>query len=204
MPFPDYPTDAELAAFLTSSGLATTETAVKGMAAAAATEWEAETGWRPFRAADSAATYAYDAPAHGQWLDLDAPFLTVTEVKVGVTLDDPAGTVLTLDEDYYLPRYQAPYERIQFACRFLRHPKSIRVTGRKGYCIDLPDDVYQAILARAASNASVMVQGAAGPVRRIEQGPVKYEFDLTSGRGQADRWDAQFARTVARYKRITL
>lgn len=205
MPYPDYPTDRELADFLVNAGFGgATESDVRGMASAAAVEWERATGWRPFRADDLAATYAYDPPTHGLWLELGTAFLTITQVKVNVTHDDPTGVTLVEGRDYLLETSQGVVQRLRFDTAFCRSPKSVRVTGRRGYCIDLPDDVFVAILARAASNASPSVQGSPGPVKRVEQGPVRYEYALEAGRAQTDRWDQQFARAVARYQRITL
>jgi hypothetical protein len=168
-----YPQESDLRLRIRSLGVLdpdTQEAALDGMAlaakaSAASAEWEKRSGWNPFLAAAADTTRYYDPPGPngqsagggsgwtrggGRRLVLDAGLVSLTSILTGYTTTD-AGTALTVNEDFWLMPEQAasegaPYEWIEFVARQFGPPRSVVVTGKCGFCLELPADVFEAVL----------------------------------------------------------
>lgn len=198
-----YPIASDVQALLTATGLVSGTPTVTAELASAIAEFERLTGWRPFLAEGTDATYRFDPPEWGSKLWLPCGFATITGVTVGVS-HDSVGTALTVDEDYRtLPENAAasgrPFDGIEFYVSCAGGPGSVRIAGKRGFSTTVPDDAWLAIAQRAASLAMTRNAGASAVSSKIEQG------DLTmqgGGSGFVERWDGAFAAAVATYRKI--
>lgn len=201
-----YPTDVDLLAFLIDAKVlptgASLPTSLTGSAAAAKLQWESDTGYSPFYVAVDAVVSArlYDPP-QSNYLDLEGGLISLPTVVVG-------GVTLVKDQHYWIDpaNYAAigqPIKTLKFVWRVTGLPQTISITGRWGYCSDLPLDAFQAILRGAALAGFTTVN--AGQLKSERQGDVEYSYavDAASG-GQVEQWSTIYSRAVDRYKRMTL
>lgn len=162
-----YPTDADLIRFLYGCGLVDDAEAPTGRAAAdvidyaaavaaAQSAFEHKTG-RVYRA--TTATQTYDTPTDkGGLLDLRGDWSTVTGITRG-------GDLLVEGTDYRLrPLEGPPYRFVEFVA-LITDPLvwasrgTLVVTGTRGSAATVPDDVYQAVLERAALFVAPLFHG---------------------------------------------
>lgn len=139
-------------------------------AAAAVAEWERRVCWHPFFSDGIAIERRFDppGPTHrssrsriiggGRVIKLPTGIIELTSLKVGVSTSDE-GVELTQDEDFYLTDslgnhdaalYGQPYSRVNFESAQWGLPGSVRITAVYGFCLDVPDDIYEAILQYGA------------------------------------------------------
>jgi hypothetical protein len=212
------PTGADLEAYLVTLGLYTAGSAelgaleLEGKAAAAVVEWETRTGYRPFLANGSDTTRIYDPP-YTRFLELAAGVLSVSALMTGVGVASP-GTARAEGTDFWLERAQAayedaPFEVVTFACSPGGARRSITITGRWGYAATVPDDAWQAILARGAwlcAPQAAMSMGGGAEVVRVLSSEVRYPSAATGGplAAQQAAWTALFEAAVRRYKRVEI
>jgi hypothetical protein len=200
-----YPTYLDLKAFLNARGLSCsdlTDDDYRGMAASAAAEWEARTGWLPFLAGASE-TRTIDGP-EGRLIIPPFGIVSLTVLAID-------GTSYTVDQDYFL-QYKilnGPYQAIEMDGYLTGARRSIALTGVFGYTATLPADVKLAILGKAAEGLYYHITGLQGEVVREKQGPVEFEYAKpTSGQaslsGVVGSFKGIFEQAVARYKRVTL
>lgn len=205
-----YPTAAELVTFL--GGLpdpVTVDVTTAGRhMARAVNELEQRTGYRPFLGATAVASYHFDPPTGPSYrMSLEGGFWTVTAVYADAyggydgTLVDPTNYDL-------LPINRSldggPITDIQFRTYVGSQPGAIRVDGKRGYAQALPDDLFQALLERAAVYALPTSYEGEGPVKRRKQGEREVEYGMEAGRSRASQWSKNFDTTISRYMRITL
>lgn len=155
-------------------------------------------------------------PPFARWpalLDLGDFLLEPASVAYQRPDGDPQS--YTIDEDvWFRPDNAAergrPFELLEFLRpwpHFSRHGdrRSIRVTGRWGYADSVPDDVFDAILARAAWRAASPVRHAeTGGMAAIHQADVKLQFGVESFGNIVDGWGRVFEETVASYQRLSI
>lgn len=191
MPYPDA---GELAAFMVQRGIVEADGIdLDSLALAvesASQAWERDTGWFPFLAGESE-TRTFDGP-EGRVMFLPVGLVSVSDLSVG-------GSAYTAGESYFLQHRvgsSGPYTAIEFGGYLTGARRVIEITGVFGYTSELPADVKQAIMSKAASD--VLDMAAAGPVVRETVGPVTYQY---GDKGRLDRLNKVYAEAVARYKR---
>lgn len=215
-----YPTDQDLKSFLYAASLIDSESAPTGRYAAldyqgavdaARAEFERRTG-RIFVAA-SATEFFDPVTLRNGMLALDSEWSTIDEVEVD-------GTVLNLNTDYYLTPYSGPpYRHLQFLTVTTApvpwgSQATVAITGTRGFG-EVPADVFQAILQRAASVLMPSIVGvltsgmAAAGVASLRLGDADVAFRGASagaaGQGSmGSGWDALFERTVGSYRMARL
>jgi hypothetical protein len=162
-----YPSPEELQAYLTAHGLTLTsgqQAQCAGSLAAAIADFERQTGRKPLYSTSSTAK-TYDPPTFFEggrsvlWLGRDLASVS----SISYQPEDATAETLTAGEDYDLLGYDerdtdvdGPYDRIAFYRRWTSPlPCTLRgsltITGVWAYSsTGLPDDVFQALLARGA------------------------------------------------------
>ena len=239
MPKNAYPMDSDLMAFLTGAGLSLPPALdLQGKCDAAAAEWEQRTGWLPYLAEADASgqpvvsTRLFDPPCSagrspgsrsGRSLFLGTGLLSLASLSVGVVPDATgsystgmasAGTLLVPNLNFYLRPQNAaarglPVTEIEFLAPARGLPQSVAVTGIWGKVLELEDNVWQAILQRAASLAapelSLSISGGFFE-RKIGDSMKRFGGSDDSGplAQQITLWDANFNSAVKNKKRITL
>jgi len=209
-----YPTAADIQGLLTQAGITADATELATYAAAAVSEWEQATGWKPFLAGATDQTRRYTPEEWGMaTLDLGGGLVELTSVVVN-------DTTLTLTDDFFLepasaPEDGEPYTWVEFRSRVRGQRQCIEVTGRWGYCDELPSDVFAAIRAKAALLAAEpavraalnATTAASGRLRRVTEGDVTHEYSegtsVTERRAVFEAWAAQWNTAVTRYRRTT-
>lgn len=212
-----YPVKDDVEALVSGAGITIPATFnVEYQLYGAIEELEQTTGYRPFLAGASD-TYRFDPPGPNdrgmrrggsRLLLLDQAFVTVTEVRTGVTPDD-AGTVLVENEDYYLrpenyDKHLEPITQILFASIQYGLPRSIKVTGTPGYAEEIRADVWNAVRDLAAGRvAHALRQGiAAGQPIDWTSGDVSERRSIELLQKLGDAWYSGARRVIARYRFI--
>jgi hypothetical protein len=222
-----YPSASNLQSYLNSLGLLTTaQVAALNLTdriAAATDAWEEETGWHPFIKDTSDVSRQFTPPGPnrkpgltgrggGYVLDLDCGLLTVTSIVTGYSASPTspsAGTTEVAEDDYWLlpegaPLENRPYTQVEFAASIWGQARSIRITGKWGFCSTLPDDAFQAILRMGA------LQTADELVALRTGGMIEWEEEARERYGEnplgkyLERWQSDWDRAVMRYRRIVV
>lgn len=173
-------------------------------------KWKEMTGYPVFLGETSDFVARYNPAGPDGILDLKGGFWEVSEVRYGV-IGASAGTVITLGTDYDLlprnPEHEGQgWNEIQFYVAFLRvqpcpmmYRGTIQITGKRGWGRQLPDDAWLAIRDEAAAEAYWQTVNPDGRLKKIKQGPVETELDVT------DNWAREgcmkFDSAVTRYGR---
>lgn len=165
--------------------------------AGAVDEWHRVTGWNPFLAAAGTTTLQYD-PTNAYTLRT-AAFFTVT----GVTVN---GVAKAEETDYWPIPYDGqtlgvPIIGLRFRDPLTGEPRTISVTGRRGYDDTIPLDAWMAVLNLAIAKTLTYSAGTVGPVSELEQGLVKVKYQSGEGQSTISNLTAQFKKTARRYKR---
>jgi hypothetical protein len=212
MPRANYPTTSELTGYLGSPTLPTViSSGYQSMLDSAVEDFERLTGIKPFKADANASTTIFSS-AHesGDALYLPTTYFTLTSLKAGVTLSD-AGTELVVDQDYFLLPEAGPYDMVRFRGPRSFGIKDFSVTGRKGYSTTIPEDVFEAILLKAAVTIyNYQANAAGGSAYNVKQGPVELNFGESFGKlegglaGKAKAAEQRFNAVVAKYKRMVI
>lgn len=196
---------------------------LRGAVGAAKSDFESAMKYEPFLAAAADVTVPFSPtdvlylPNEMPMLDLDGGFTSVTSVKVGVTPDNPTGDTLTVNEDYFLRPARAaskgkPYTWIEFynglstitLAGATNYPDSIRVAGKRGYSLTVPDWAFQAVTSRAAKRVmgrvATMIAGGATSMQLGDDAwkydPKVYEFVMKTA---DDDW-----KEAMRHRRIPI
>ena len=217
MPHPAFPVDADISAFVTTAGVELPAGfSFAGYGASVQEEWQRRTGREPFLKDATDVTRYYDPPRMSNKdrryssLELDNGLLSCTSVAIGVhVVDNPDGTLLTLNEDYRLmplnaPVTSKPYEWIEFFFRVRGLPGSIKVIGQWGYCTSIPEDAWQGMLALGGAQACrAILQGLmATPAKIKSASGAEIQQDSFEDLGAA--WEKQANRVIARYTMLQL
>jgi hypothetical protein len=188
---------ADLQRFLTAAGYSYDDLELGHALAAAQSEIEQRTGWRPFYATTQTRYYTLDSDRE---LFLDAGLLTCTSV----TID---GSAQVKNTDFWLMPENAdlcvpaqPWTLIEFGAERTSARRGCVIVGSWGRAASMPDDVLLAQLCRAASLVAPQVAS------KVSGGALEWrEGDVTEKHGglakDAEAWEAQFAAVCRRYAR---
>lgn len=210
-----YPVDADVVAFIAAAGIALPSgmAALEGYAEAANREFEQETGWPPFLADADDSTRTFDPPGphltgggYAQTrggrrvLALRAGLVSLTSIDCGGILPATQYRLLPLNAAVQ----GKPSSIIEFLVPIFGQAGSVLVTGRWGYSVTVPEDVFQAILRIAASNALKDLSEANNIQNPIKwnRGEVGESFDPDRYGKAGSQWRGYVDRTISRYKRI--
>ena len=199
-----YPVRADLAAYLQEQGMAPSpapsDATLDRRLAAAVQGWERDSGWRPFLSTGVPETRAFHASYNGL-VDLGGGLLSLASVALGTT-------AFALGTDL---RAEAFGGDVATALTLLRGGAGpLAVTGVWGRVAEVPPDVFEAVLARAALSfvptllASV---GGTGAVKKETAGPVTYEYDVSVAslnRGKAGALEAVYAGALEAWRRVAI
>jgi hypothetical protein len=176
-----YPTGGELQAYLSAKGYGTiTLDEANRLVGVAVRRWESEVGVRPYLGTSLIRTYAFptDSIETGTVLDLTSlPLLSASTIKLGSTLGDWPRTLTPGTDFLLLPLNSGPYTSIRFLCAGATF---VQITGIFGLSLDVPEDVYDAVLCFAAALFLENSQGSRGPLKRVVQGSVTMEYGTPS------------------------
>jgi hypothetical protein len=204
-----YPTSSDVTALLSAAGISGGDSLAAAALAGVIAAFERGTGWRPLLKDTVDASRYFDTPCPGTFgcvLELRHGLQTLTELKCGVGFDGTGGTVMTQGEGFLLEPSDGgidgrPYTQV----RFIQYPfgnlvRSIKITGKWGYCDDVPDDISQAIIRKAASDVCKDLSLTSETMSRIKEGPVEYQFLADQDSTRVSReWD----RVISRHMRVT-
>jgi len=120
-------------------------------------------------------------PPFSDWMRLGS---TWTDVD-SVTMD---GTLLTLDEDYYLEPEEGPFKAIRFAVAWGGDPQTVVIVGKRGVGTNIPIIAWQGVLDYACGyifgRAAIAGLAPSGSVIEAQEDSVKIKF---SGGGAASK-----------------
>lgn len=209
-----YPTLAEVTAYAAAMGVTVNSTQATQTLAAAIDEWEEKTRFIPFLAEASDSVAYFDADGSGV---LSLPgYVSITSVYTGVTATESGGTVsysagtrsyadVGHSELKEWSRVLSPITMLQWKTGVMPGIRSVKVTGKRGAFVALPDSVWQAILEYAGSRASAISVGAATTGLSeldIGRGDVRAKFGGVTDAVSASQ--ATFRKAVASYRRALL
>ena len=219
MPYSDYPNGGIVRQFLIDAGLPAGNLSAAwydSAAAVAARDFEGASGANRKMLAGASETRLYSAPAgNAGTLDID-DLAVVTAVSYQPSNTTPV--VWTAGVDYWLEPSDAPgkgwpYTAIRFLRRWLdtasgpgvgwpADRRSIAVTGQFGYSLTLPDDVWQAVLERAAAKVARQLGFAitGGGISKWER--AERSVSYRSSADIAAAFSADWATTAAAYRRV--
>ena len=204
MPATAYPQDSDVLQFLIDAGVLATGTAslptsLTGIASAASSAWEGDTGYTPFYVASgTTATARLFDPPYDKRLFLEGGIVNSTGLIVAIS-----GSALTLNTNYYVePRNNTvrgvPIDTIYFYWTVTGLPQSVSVTGLWGHNSDLPKDAWHAILKKAAMLSHEVIQE--GAIKKEQQGDVSYEYAVDASTSQLSNWANSYNSTLAGYR----
>ncbi len=220
-----YPTAVDLSSFLTGAGVATGVVAGLDLAtavAAARIAFERASG-RVMLAGASATERRFDPPTNRErvvWLgdggrngDL-ASLTSVVYQPEGATAETWTQNTdfellpenaLHASDDPVQPATMLRCTRLWSSPLPLSLRRSLKITGRWGYGLTIPEDAWAAMRYRAASLVLPQVrQASTGGLTRIQMGSSVQEY----GRGGWDSlqsgWDAAYQEAVMAYRQVSL
>jgi hypothetical protein len=177
-------------------------------------EFETRTGQTPFLAAEEDSTQSYTFVDEAQILTslaggvlvLDSGLLSLTSCTLnGEPLDLGTGVLLRPST---APQRRRPYTNLYLP--FLRHRRitsyrrlTIAVTGRWGFCTQMPADAFNAILRFAAVQMLSVINTEQDTIS-LSQDAFSKGWDMVGTITTKDllqEWPRRFDRTVERYKR---
>ena len=231
MPKPNAPATDDLIALLQTttligSSLADIDTLFDyaGVLASAVAQWELDTGYVPFIGA--ADTRLFDPPGPeqgpvgvylglnnvggGRKLFVQTGLISINAVTILISAANPTGTVVNVNDDFYLrpqaaPQYGRPYTYLEFRVPQYGLPSSIQINGVFGYALQWPDDAWQAVLRKAASELlpefQLMLHRG---VLSIKEQDESVQYAQSPLRPTLELWEAAYQKTLGRYARRTL
>jgi hypothetical protein len=198
---PAYPTPAEFVAAFADSGLSDVLPVDIGDALVIAqVNWETETDWGPYLSTGIAFERSFDAPGPirpvrglgrvggGTRLALKSGLLSFESLSIN-------GIEMTLGRDFFLEPANAlseglPVTAIRFTRPIYSVQQGVKVKGTWGAVTELPDDVWRAVLLRAAweERASIgrkwkalTASAQESIIKAKSSGPVRIEYAAISG-----------------------
>lgn len=224
----NYPTESDVQRFLLGSGLTTdqmTYVDLAGLASAAQSEWERASRFIPFLAGSTDTTVRYNPrdviypPGRPAFLDLRAKggprgVTSITSFTVGVTTTS-AGSLLTANRDYRAqPGNNAAKNRPYTYIEFIRPPfvmlgamggieDSLVMVARSGYCTQLDEVVFQAVLQRAAMHALEQMSNAvSGGLKSVSIGDHRFDWGGGAYATFMERAEASWAAALGTIVRV--
>lgn len=209
----DYPTGAELLAFLQAAKLLdnplTEEQSLldlEGVMAGVVADWEEEVQWFPFLSGSSDETRYFDRPvANGRdlpLLDLQGGLVSLTGVEVGGTVLTVGGQLFTKPDNALSRGF--PIQQLRFwSVSFPAQPNCIGVTGRWGYVGSVPQGVKQALLCRAGLLLApqLLANRTLGGVSLWKEGDVEERYAIADTASLLKQWEVTYRSAVQRYRR---
>lgn len=206
MPHADYPTAADLEAYLEAAGVSVGTLDLAQAVASAIAAFETATG-RRMLAEDG--TRLFDPPTN------PSATLDLLEDLAGTpTALTVAGTALAFGTGYRLlePNAEArgkPYWAVQFGAPRVfgaaSYPywNSVSITGAWGYGAEIPDDAWEAMLQAAAAllGPQLAIVIAGGLVKWTEA-DVTEDYGAKPYSEQIALWDGFAKQTTAKYRRV--
>ena len=210
-----YPEESDLTTYLATLGITSVAGyALDDMIMSAIREFEARTGRLKLQGDADASNVRYTITGPtGKYVLLEI-FDTYDVDDVYTGWNGSTGTQLTEDTDYILLPENAsilgvPVEAIRFLTYPTTTPRSIKVGGKLGYAAELPQDVFDAILARASVIFLTQQAGTKGQVASKKQGDRAISYVQASGESSSgipgdtlNRLENQWERCISRYIRI--
>lgn len=221
MPHSAYPSSADLQQFLVGNGLTLpTSFAYDAHASAIRSEWEKLTGRIPFLGDAVDVTFLYDPPgaeSRNIWtpyvggqarLDLWPGWVSITSIALGVTVDNPVGSIVDLSRQIrFYPQNQSlrgiPIEWVDFKFPVWGVAGSVQVIGKRGYSATIPDEAWLGMLYLGGSNALMSYRAS------LLSGALSWkEADVTESRDPkaimtlGDDYKARAMQIIAQYKQI--
>ena len=223
MPRSAPPADSDILSFIENAGVSIPAgMAVEGYAAAGLAEFERLTNRTPFLASDVDSTRYFDppgAPASGQnqfyrggekMLELGTGLVSVTSIALGVTADNPSGQTMDLSRQLALKPLNAPangwpYSIVEFFFPVYGATGSIKITGKWGYCSELPEDAYQAILRLGAWMAMQdLAESRRSRPTSIKDDEVTIAYDAKTISEAGSSWRSFADRVIERYRMVAI
>lgn len=190
MPRTSYPVAADLQAALEEAQLfdAGLAGSLELACEVAAETWEHECDWGPFLAKADETTRHFNVRAS----DVVRFEGGLVDVPSSVVCD---GVALVEGETFWMEPEAAsewgkPYTQMRFARRIQTGARGLVVTGFWGYCRELPPDVWNAVLSRAALELRAplerrivvaLVAAQESVVKAKESGPLRVEYAAIDG-----------------------
>jgi hypothetical protein len=133
------------------------------------------------------------------------------------------GTELAVDADFHLESEEegAPFTRVRFTPPVYAAPHGIVITGRWGYCAELPPLAFAAILGHAAASLAPLgaskrrtaaedaLSADGGVIKAKEAGSVRVEYAVqdasktTSFNTAVAKWQNDFRKAAHKYRVIS-
>lgn len=192
-----WPTVEDVRPLMDMTALVVPDSVLQASLQAGVTIFERGTGYKPYIAEGSTSDqYASPNDCLGGLLRLPVACYTVTAVRVGLSSTDTTGTLLVENEGYWLePLGSDHVNYIRLNALPSGGWRSIKVTGRKGRALTVPDDAWAAIVNYAIARGQSLVTGGASD---ISQGPVSIKYGGSSAQALAEK---ELAAAIARHKR---
>lgn len=207
------PTSADVVAALASAGVTATEGDCDLALAAAIEQWEAESGYSPFVASDTATEGRLYVPSSGTHTVISLgggilPTGTITLSLAGEALDSTAYIL----KPESASRTGKPYTYLKLLTRAVEADSgALTLSGRWGYCADdaVPSLVISALVGKAALEVAEPLQSASarggdGAVyTKVGQGTVDLDLATSAAERMAalEGWKAQWEKTARIYRR---
>ena len=223
---PSWPDGGDLVQFLGDVGFDATamSTSVDTYVSAAIYDFERATGRQPF--VGTAQTRLFNPPGPnerrtrsnvmpmvggGRRLHLDCGLVSLTSLKVGITIDNPTGTPYTVNRDFFLRPGNAavekrPYDLVEFLNPQYGQFQSIQIVGVWGWQATVPNDAWLAVLSRAAMLALPAMTGSkTGGVAKVTLGPNSFDFGQAGAfSNEKKQWQTNWNHAVGQYMRMDI
>lgn len=226
MPQSNYPSNTDLINFLTAAGAweDTFTPFASGFVNKAATEFEMLTGRIPFIAETSPSTSFFNPPGSisvsnwmswrggGKFVEFDSGFTQIHAMYIGSTYDSFPGSTLDINRNVFFYPLNHIARRLPIEAAEIRFPvwgigKSLVVIGTRGYSTTVPDDVWMAVLQRAAALFLSQIGALANTgAAELSEADVTIRYGSAGGAYafQIENWNSEFQSVVSRYKLIRM
>lgn len=167
--------------------------------------FEKAVGWRPFLVGKKSSTRRFIVRHVGHLgkslLELDSGLVKLDAIKFG-----DGHSTLKVGEDFDLMPLNArkqdrPYEWIQFY-RDLRGMGTLKIRGKWGYCDQLPEEIWHAILRQGVIYVSSLLGLGHGNLEEWSEGDVKESYSSEFHSKTFQEWQDEFDEIVWHYRRI--
>ncbi len=194
-----YPDSDDVAARAATLGVTISADAdVAAILASVLAEWHGAIGYAPFLAPGTATEKVFDRPFGSKTLFLATPLAALTSLED----DDVARTV---DVDFFLEPYDrpsgSPATRIEFSGVMDGSRRKLAITGKWGWSLTVPDDVFEAHLARAFC---VLAESQMLPGFGVSFAQGSLKVSGSEGDSQLSMWRRSWETAVARYRLTSL
>lgn len=213
-----YPTDAQIAAFVATTGVVLPSGYVFTNFGSMASEWwEERTGFQPFLQDASPSNRIYNPPGvgpgntqtgntqygGGRILNLQA---AIANSSAFVSVNVQGYSSFVLGQDFWLtpvnaPSKKRPYTRIEFQLPIFSTQYSVTVSAQWGWSAIIPDDAWQAILRKGAELAMLdILEGLRTATLTVKQGDETFTIDPGILAKSGEAWGNVATTTARRYE----